>query len=96
MIQTPDISTLTNVLGLLFSLSAMAIVATAARPLAGIVRRGMMSMLWGLALIAVSFLITIFGLGDHTQMTLLALGMVMILVASHQLFKLYQPDGREK
>ena len=93
MIQTPDISMLTNVLGLFFSLSAMAIVATAARPLAGIVRRGMMSMLLGLFLIAMSFLSTIFGLGEHVQMVLLSLGMVMILVASHQLFRLYQPDG---
>ncbi|MEK7090496.1 MAG: hypothetical protein AAB930_02830 [Patescibacteria group bacterium] len=92
MIDLPNISIFTNTLGLLFGLSAMAIVATAARTLAGAVRRGMIAMIWGLALIAASFMAVLFGLGNDAQMVLLSFGMVMILIASHNLFSLYRPD----
>ena len=90
--ELPDISILTNTFGVLFAMSAMAIVATAVRPLAGAVRRGMVFMLWGLAAIAFSFLAILFGFGGDVQMVLLSLGMVMILVASHKLFSLYNSD----
>ena len=87
-----DIAILTNTFGLFFGLSAMAIVAISARTLAGAVRRGMVSMLWGLALIAVSFIAVFFGLGSDLQMVFLSLGMVMIVVSTHQLFSIYRPD----
>ena len=89
----PDISILTNTFGLLFAMSSMAIVATAARPLVGTVRRGMVFMLWGLTSIVFSFIAVLFGFGGDAQMVLLSLGMVMILVASHQLFSLYRSDN---
>lgn len=91
MVQSPDIFTLTNVLGLFFGLSSMAIVAVAARSLSGTVRRGMVSMLWGLALVVMSFFAVLFGLGSDVQMVLLALGMVMIMASTYQLFSLYGP-----
>lgn len=93
MIQSPDIFVLANVLGVFFGLSAMAIVAVTARPLAGIIRRGMVSMLWGLALVVMSFFAALFGLGADVQMVSLALGMVMILVSIYQLFSLYNPKN---
>lgn len=93
MINLPDISILTNTFGVLFAMSSMAIVATATRSLGGTVRRGMLFMLWGLVAIMLSFFIALFGLGNDMQMLSLSLGMVMILVASHNLFSLYRSDG---
>ena len=90
--ELPDIFILTNTFGALLGLSAMAIVATAVRRLIGAVRRGMIAMLWGLVLIVASFLSVFFGFGEDVQMVLLSLGMVMILIFSHQLFSLYNPN----
>lgn len=92
MIQGPDIFTLTNILGVFFGLSSMGIVAVAAKPLSGSIRRGMVLMLWGLALVVVSFLAILFGLGRDVQMIALSLGMVMILASTYHLFSLYRPE----
>ncbi|MDP2676345.1 MAG: hypothetical protein Q8O83_01530 [bacterium] len=84
-----------NLLGVLLSFMALTIVAHAAGAVVGHIRSGLLSFLWGLSLILVSFLYSIFYVYEPTspdlQSFILALGMVLILFSTKKLFSLYQP-----
>lgn len=91
-----------DLIGLLVSLSALAIVVGSSSLLIGRVRRGFLALSWGLGLISFSFLYAIFsrnfelfGPGD-LRPVFLSVGMICLLVSSHRLFyfrgKIQQPQ----
>ena len=74
----------------------MTIVSHSSRSVVGKLRNGLLSLLWGLGIIALSFLwsifaarIAFFSLLD-LQPFLLALGMAFVLFATQRLFGLYR------
>ncbi|PIR69500.1 MAG: hypothetical protein COU47_02920 [Candidatus Niyogibacteria bacterium CG10_big_fil_rev_8_21_14_0_10_46_36] len=84
-----------DLMGVFLAFMAITIVAHAAGIVVGRVRTGLLSFLWGLSLILVSFLYAIVYIYEPTlpdlQSFILALGMVLILLSTKKLFSLYQP-----
>ncbi|PIR70125.1 MAG: hypothetical protein COU46_03160 [Candidatus Niyogibacteria bacterium CG10_big_fil_rev_8_21_14_0_10_42_19] len=80
-----------NILGILISLSSIAVVAHAASYLLGKLRTGMLSFIWGLAFIVLSFIWSMFDIyysfgQQQLQIIFISIGMVLIFLASRQLF----------
>lgn len=82
-----------NLLGVFLSFMAFTIVAHAAGTVVGQIRHGLLSFLWGLSFILVSFFYAILYVYNpalpNLQSFLLALGMLMILFSTKKLFSVY-------
>lgn len=94
-----DLLILFDLLGLIISLSSLAVVANAAQFLKGPLRVGMLSLLWGLALITTSFVwvivikwLALSGWPD-LRPVLLSFGMTLFLISVTKLFSINRPDS---
>lgn len=94
-----DLLILFDLLGFIISLSSVAVVANAAQFLKGPLRLGMLSLLWGLAFITISFVwaiiikwFMIFSWPD-LRPVLLSFGMTLLLLSVTKLFSIYRPDN---
>lgn len=88
-----------DLLGLVLSLSSVAVVANASQFLKGSLRLGMLSLLWGLTLITISFVwvvvvkwLTLSGWPD-LRPVLLSFGMTLLLISVSKLFSIYRADS---
>lgn len=84
-----------NVLGIFLSFIAITIVAHAARMVVGYIRRGLLSFLWGLSFLLLSFFYSILRFEQpdlpDMQSFIMALGMILILFSAKKLFSSYKP-----
>lgn len=90
------IFTLSDFIGLSLTLASIALVVNAAMPLGPELRKGMLSLIWGLLFIAFSFIWSLvferFGVADlpNLQSVFLALGMTWVWFSINRLFRIYQ------
>lgn len=90
------IFTLADFIGLGLTLASIALVVEAATPLGPELRKGMLSLIWGLLFIALSFIWSLiferFGIADlpNLQSVFLAFGMIWVWLSTNRLFRIYQ------
>lgn len=82
-----------NLLGVFLSFMALTIVAHAAGTVVGHVRQGLLSFIWGLSFILISFFYAILYVYNpmlpNLQSLVLSLGMLLILFSTKRLFSVY-------
>ena len=88
--------TLSDFIGLSLTFASIVLVVDAAVPLGPELKKGMLSLVWGLFFIALSFVWSLiferFGVADlpNLQSVFLAIGMIWILFSTNRLFGIYQ------
>lgn len=89
------IFTLLDFIGLGLTFASIALVVETAMPLGLKLRKGMLSLVWGLFFIALSFIWSLvferFGIVDlpNLQSVFLAFGMIWVWLSTNRLFKIY-------
>ena len=100
--SSPIIFYIFNGAGLILSLAALAVVVNALSKIGGIMHRGLISLMKGFILVALSFLWTL-AFGRllvpsqilNIQAILLSFGMAMMVYSANKLIEIYQ-NSREK
>jgi len=86
-----------NGVGFILSLAAVVVIAHTAAALGGTLRKGLLSLLKGFILIAISFVWTLFfgrllapSQAINIQSVILSFGMAMMVYSARQLFEIYE------
>jgi xanthine/uracil/vitamin C permease (AzgA family) len=97
-----SILTMFDMIGLMLSMSSVAIVGHSASGMVGRVRQGLLALIWGLSIVGISFLWSLFskGLGiinlPDLQSVILATGMAFFLFSTKKLFTIYHEEREIK